>query len=136
MIVVDANVWVAAFDPSDRFHAESVAFFRRLAREDLRPVAPALLLVEVGGAIARRTGVPSSGAEAVQLLRAHPGLMLLPCDDTLIQQAAELASTLRLRGADAIYAAAARTTAAPLVTWDAELRDRAGGREPEAGASP
>lgn len=26
MITVDANVWVAAYDPHDRFHRDSVAF--------------------------------------------------------------------------------------------------------------
>lgn len=26
MLTLDANIWTAAFDPSDRFHAQSTAF--------------------------------------------------------------------------------------------------------------
>ena len=32
MLALDANVWVAAFDVSDRFHSSSVAVFAEAAR--------------------------------------------------------------------------------------------------------
>ena len=40
--------------------------------------------------------------------------------------AAEVAADLRLRGADAVYVAAARLLRVPLVTWDREQQQRAG----------
>ena len=41
--------------------------------------------------------------------------------------AATLAGQLRVRGADAVYLAVAAALRLPLVTWDAEQRERAGG---------
>jgi predicted nucleic acid-binding protein len=46
-------------------------------------------------------------------------------DADLARTAADLASRFRLRGADAIYIAAASTLGLPLVTWDVEQRQRA-----------
>lgn len=131
MITVDASVWVAAMEARDRFHADSVAFLRALARQDERPVAPALILAEVGGAIARRSGQAEAGARAVRILGTHPRLRLLACDEALMRHAAVLAAERRLRGADAVYAATAAVTGSALVTWDAELRARAEAVSPE-----
>jgi predicted nucleic acid-binding protein len=47
-------------------------------------------------------------------------------DESLAREAAELAARLRLRGADAVYVAVARKLDLPLVTWDAEQRERGG----------
>jgi predicted nucleic acid-binding protein len=46
-------------------------------------------------------------------------------DADLARTAADLASRFRLRGADAIYIAAASTLGLPLVTWDVEQRQGA-----------
>jgi predicted nucleic acid-binding protein len=46
-------------------------------------------------------------------------------DDVLAGTAARFATQLRLRGADAVYIAAAARLRLPLVTWDLEQRDRA-----------
>ena len=88
-------------------------------------IAPALLLPEVAGAVARRTGVPRLARRAVEAILQLPALRLVPVDDELARAAARLAGRLRLRGADAIYIAAAATLRLPLVTWDSEQRERA-----------
>ena len=54
-----------------------------------------------------------------------PGLRLVPVDEVLARMAARLAGRLRVRGADAVYIAAAAALRLPLVTWDIEQRDRA-----------
>ena len=56
-----------------------------------------------------------------------PGLVLHDLGVEEMAVAARLASDLRLRAADAVYVAVART-AGPLITLDAELRDRASRR--------
>jgi predicted nucleic acid-binding protein len=62
---------------------------------------------------------------AVEAVLRLPGLRLIPVDDALARVAAGLAGRLRLRGADAVYIAAAATLRVPLVTWDTEQRERA-----------
>ncbi|MSQ13676.1 MAG: hypothetical protein EXR47_06065 [Dehalococcoidia bacterium] len=49
---------------------------------------------------------------------------LVAVERDLGQEAANVASTLRLRGADAVYVALARRLGMPLVTWDREQRGR------------
>ncbi|MCI0548664.1 MAG: PIN domain-containing protein, partial [Candidatus Rokubacteria bacterium] len=88
-------------------------------------IAPALLLPEVAGAVARRTGEPRLARRAVAAVLRLPVLRLLPVDDVLARAAAGVAGRLRVRGADALYIAAAATLRLPLVTWDLEQRDRA-----------
>jgi len=54
-----------------------------------------------------------------------PSLRLLTIDEELARAAAGLAARLRIRGADAVYIAAAAQLHLPLVTWDVEQRERA-----------
>jgi predicted nucleic acid-binding protein len=131
MPTVDANVWVAAFDATDRFHAESAAFLRALAERGISPRAPAILVLEVSCALARRFGDASVGSEAAARLCRHRTLRLEPMGDTLLSEAVRLGATHRLRAADALYAAtAAMRPDDPLVSWDRELIDRGGAVTP------
>ena len=54
-----------------------------------------------------------------------PYLVLVTLDSTLARQAAQLAATNSLRGADSVYAAVARRFGSVLVTLDREQHTRA-----------
>jgi len=88
-------------------------------------VSPVLLLSEIGGAIARQTRSPETAARALKFIEGIPGLRLVPVDHRLGRASADLAVTLRLRGADAVYVAVAAHLKIPLVTLDSEQRERA-----------
>jgi predicted nucleic acid-binding protein len=125
VIVVDASVWVSVFVEQDVNHRISWQWVRRqvAARETL--AEPYLLLPEVVGSVARRSGRPRVAYRAVEDLLASPGLHLLPLERGLARIATVLAAELRLPGADAVYVAVARVLGVPLVTWDREQRERA-----------
>ena len=91
-------------------------------------ISPTLLLVEVAGAIARRTNNPALGKRALGQLESLPGLRLVEMDQELVHEAALLAARLGLRGADAVYVATAQHLGLPLVTLDVHQRDRAQGQ--------
>lgn len=131
VLTLDANVWVAGFDPHDRFHERSAAFLRAVTRSGIALHGPTFVTVEVACALARRAGDPAIGALVDERLRAHPKLRLHPVDERLLEMAREIGVQQMLRGADALYAAAAMIVEAPLVTWDDELVTRAGGLTPE-----
>jgi predicted nucleic acid-binding protein len=122
---VDASVWVSLFVPQDVHHAASRRWLQHHVAKGGVLVEPAILLAEVAGAIARRTGQPDFGRRAVVQVLAFPALRLVSVDRQLGQAAAELAGNHRLRGADAVYVALARHLAIPLVTWDMEQIERA-----------
>ena len=124
-MVVDASVVVSNLVPHDVHHSASRAWLTRHVSDGGLVVAPALLLPEIAGAIVRRTGVPRLARRAVEaVLRLH-AFRLVPMDAVLAGTAAELAGRLRLRGADAVYIAAAAALRLPLVTWDVEQREGA-----------
>jgi predicted nucleic acid-binding protein len=124
-MVVDASVVVSRLVPHDVHHAASRAWLTRHVSDGGLVVAPALLLPEIAGAVARRTRVPRLARRAVEaILRLH-ALRLVPMDTVLARTAADLAGRLRLRGADAVYIATAVTLQLPLITWDVEQRQRA-----------
>lgn len=131
MLTLDANVWVAAFDPKDRFHGPSVAFLRAVALQRVRLHAPAFLVLEVACAVARRAGDAGAGRAAAERLRRHPLLTLHPLERRLLSRARSLGIERLLRGADALYAATATLSRSPLVSWDEELVARAGAVTPE-----
>ncbi|MBI4310685.1 MAG: type II toxin-antitoxin system VapC family toxin [Chloroflexi bacterium] len=123
MFVVDASVWVSRFLRTDRFHAASTTWLAdRILRGD--SLFSPSLLPELAGALSRRSGRPRQGHEAVAAVERTPGVDLRSLDEHLIRLATQVASDLRLRGADAIYYALARELQAPLVTWDGEFTER------------
>ncbi len=124
-MVVDASVWVSVLVPQDVHHTQSRAWLEERMREGALLIAPVILLAEVGGAVARRTGESGLGRRAAEVLLSLPNLRLVPVDDRVGYEAARLAAQLGLRGADAVYVATAALLGVPLVTWDIEQRERA-----------
>jgi predicted nucleic acid-binding protein len=122
--VVDASVWVSWFVPADAHHDPSRSWMSAQVAQGEPIVAPLLVLAEVAGAVARRTGLSELGAHAVSLMQHLPNARLVPVDAELAQVGAQVAAELRLRGADALYVALARRLSVPLVTWDQEQRER------------
>jgi len=131
VLTLDANIWVAAFDPRDRFHQRSAVFLRAVALKGLRLHGPAFVALEVACALARRAGDPAVGGIAHERLRTHPALLLHPMDDRCLSTAHEIGVRRLLRGADALYAATANLLDAPLVSWDDEMVQRAGACTPD-----
>jgi predicted nucleic acid-binding protein len=127
VIVVDASVWVSRLIATDTHHDPSRVWMEDAAARDEQFVAPVILLPEVAGALSRRAADPAVGERVVEVLLRVPGLRLVSIDGRLGQEAARLAARHRLRGADAVYVATASTLNLPLVTWDAEQRDRTEG---------
>lgn len=125
-MVIDASVWVGALHQQDAHHAASARWLNQHVVQSVRLVTPTLALAEVAGAIRRRTGSAAAGLRAAADLAATPVLQLVPLDAALATEAAEVAATYALRGADAVYVAVARRFNLPLVTWDQEVEARAG----------
>lgn len=124
MFVVDASVWVSYFLSEDAFHDQSRAWIGRQLRAGDILTAPSLLISEIGGAVARRAGIPAFGARAVVLVQAFDNVRFFSVDMDVAQEAAEIATQLGLRGSDAVYVAVALRLNVPLVTWDDEQRQR------------
>ncbi len=124
--MVDASVWVSRLVLADSHYAASRAWLA--ARTDAGEVLamPSIVLPEVAGAVARRTGSGQLARRAASVLQKIPGVRLAPVDQEMTLLAVDLAASLRLRGADALYVALAQRLSVPLVTWDEEQRRRAG----------
>jgi len=126
--VVDASVWVSRFVARDAFHTPSRRWLGTVLAAQTIVAAPALLLPEVGGALARQTGRPDLALRALALLQGIPNVRFAFIEAGLARSAAELAAELRLRGADAVYVSLANKLGVPLVTWDKEQWERGAAR--------
>lgn len=124
MAVVDASVLVSALLPSDAHHQHALGWLSRSIEENVPLHIPILALAELGGAISRQTGDGALAHKAVAQLRALE-LEIHEIDRSLGEEAAKLAATLRLRGADATYTALAQELVDVLVTFDDEQLERA-----------
>jgi predicted nucleic acid-binding protein len=83
VIVADAAFWVAAFLAQDAHHDQCARLLRRMVIDAIPVSSPTLALVEVAGALVRRTGSQPLAESAIrylneskpaieQVLRVHP----------------------------------------------------------------
>jgi len=129
-IVVDASVWVARYVPTDAFHVESAAWVRRQLRARRVLFIPAILAPELAGSLARILNDAAFGMRAARDVMRLRCVRLVPVDSELAEEALRTAASLRLRGADSVYAALARRLGVQLVSWDKEQLARAGAVPP------
>jgi len=121
---IDASVFVAASRAPEPHHKASIRFLRQIREQGTEVFCPTLVLTECAAAVARQTGKPVLAERVIALIDRWPNLHLIPLNEALARQGAQIAITHRLRGSDAVYAAVADMLKATLVTWDSEMRQR------------
>lgn len=119
---VDASVFVNAFNPQEDGHEESLAILVAIQEHDDPIIVPTLLVAEVASAVARASDDTVGALQYAYATATLPHLTAVALTTTLAREAAELAATHRLRGADAVYVAIARRYGTTLVTRDEEQR--------------
>jgi len=124
-LTVDANIWVGALDAHDPACAACRECLVRAAAASAQLYSPLLLPVEVAATIGRKTRDARQGKLAAQWVRSFVGHLWLPLSDELASASEQVAATLFLRGADAVYVAAAHQSGALLLTYDVEVIERA-----------
>lgn len=125
-LTLDANIWLAASDPREPYFDDAVHLFVTIARSRTDIICPTLVVVETACSAARKALSADAGTTMEKVVLATPRLRLAVIDEALAGTAATLGASLRLRGADAVYAAVAASTGSTLITLDGELRERAG----------
>jgi len=121
---VDASVFLNAFNPYEAGHEESRRLLARMQDEAVPIIVPTLLLPEVAAAVGRGRDDADLARRFTGTLKQLPHLVLVSLDETLAQQAADIAAQHQLRGSDAVYAAVALRFGSTLVTLDREQRER------------
>jgi predicted nucleic acid-binding protein len=130
MLTVDANVWIAANDRADTHMERSRDFLAAASRQRETIYLPSFAQVEIACALARRRRSPEVGQQLAKEILALPHIVVVPLDPALVTQSVQTGTRLLLRSADALYAAIAAIHSAQLVSWDAELIQRAGAVTP------
>ncbi len=129
-LTIDASVWIAAADATDKFHQPSRSLLRKVAAGRTAVIQPAFGRTEVACALARRL---RDGAQARLLTHTLMNRLVtceIPMDAAFLTATENLGTGQSLRAADALYAEAARQSQSPLVSWDNEHLQRAGGITP------
>jgi predicted nucleic acid-binding protein len=121
---VDASVFVNAFNPHEEGHAESLRILAAIRERGDPVIVPTLLVPEIAAAVARATGDRVGALQFATATAALPHLTLIALTTAVARQAAELAASHRLRGADAVYVAVARRYGTAIVSRDDEQRAR------------
>jgi len=121
---VDASVFVNAFNPHETGHAASLRVLTAIQERGDPIIVPALLLTEVASAVARANDDSAGAMDYVDAIAGLPSVTLVTLTPAVARQAAELAATHRLRGADAVYVAVSLRYGTVLVTRDGEQRKR------------
>jgi predicted nucleic acid-binding protein len=123
-VTLDASVWLAAAIPGEPDHEAARQVVDRLVRDGEPLDQPTLFVVEVAGAVRRRSGSAQQAADAVARIASLRSIRLHALAGPLAESAAGIAGVVGLRGADAVYLSTSVAAGATLVTLDHELRDR------------
>ena len=121
---VDASVFLNGFNPYEAGHEESHRLLAQIQDKAVPIIVPTLLLPEVAAAVSRGRDDADLARRFSANLRHLPHLFLVPLDQTLADQAADIAAQHQLRSSDAVYAAVALRFGSTLVTLDREQRER------------
>lgn len=124
-LTIDANVWVGALDVRDPLSENCRSCLLTVAENSASLYSPLLLPVEVASALGRKTRDARHGRSAARWVRGFCGHLWQPLSEETAEVAERFAATLFLRGADAVYVAVAHLSDAVLLTYDAEVIDRA-----------
>jgi predicted nucleic acid-binding protein len=124
MPVVDASVLVSLFLTGDRNHKKARLWIENALKDGEVLRIPIIAFAEIGGAIARQTGDAPTANRVIRELQAL-GMEIHDIDEELGRKGADLAMSLKLRGADSFYVALAHATGDELVSFDEEQLKRA-----------
>lgn len=124
-VTIDASVLVSAFTPSEKAHLPCKTLLRQVQQSETAIILPTLVIVEIAAAIGRGQSKPDLGYAFALEVTHLPNLTLVPLDEALAREAADIAAHHRLRGSDAVYVAVARRFGTTLVTLDDEQQRRA-----------
>lgn len=124
LFTLDASVFVASCHRHEPGHAAAVKLLNALRVGGHPLIEPALLPIEVAAALSRTGTEAELARDYACALLALPRFTLVPVNEQLARQAAQLAARHHLRGADALYAAVALLYGANLVTLDREQLQR------------
>ena len=124
---VDASVFASAVRHEEEHWLCSREFLRRVQVDGAEVFCPTLVVPECAAAVARATGDAAHATRIVALIESLPRIHLVALDLEMAHEAASLAVSCRVRGADSIYMATARASLAVLVTWDKDVLLRADG---------
>jgi predicted nucleic acid-binding protein len=103
---------------------ECERFLDAVANSTRPVILPTLVGPEVAGAVRRASQNAELAATVAGQLDALPGVVFVPLDQTLANEAMGIVAKAGLRGGDAVYVATARRFDAILVTLDTQQRDR------------
>jgi predicted nucleic acid-binding protein len=115
VLLIDASVWVAAFDRGDHHRA---AAGELVLRGERSLAGLDLTLYEVANAMMRRHGAIPPVEDAIRLVRLTCGDRLLAVDPDLLAAALRICEEHGLTAYDAAYVAAARLRGWTLVSVD------------------
>lgn len=121
---VDASVFVNAFNPHEEGHVQSLQILSAIQERGDPVIVPTLLVPEIASAVARATNDTAGALQYAVATAALPHLTLVSLTGAVAREAADLAATHRLRGADAVYVAVARRYGTTIVSRDEEQRMR------------
>jgi predicted nucleic acid-binding protein len=125
MYTLDANIFARDTDPNDLLYPVCRALLEACDQRQIPIIVPNLVLAEVAATVSRTRRDSIRARLTAASIAAFEHIQLVLLDDTLAQDAAELAADRALRGADALYVAVARRYGCALVTLDREQRERA-----------
>lgn len=125
MFTLDANIFIRDTDPNQPFHAECRSLLEVLEQRQIKVVVPNLLLAEVAATLSRTRRDAMRARITFASIAAFAHIQLVPLNDVLAEEAAEIAADRAIRGADAVYVAVARRYGCTLVSLDREQRERA-----------
>ncbi|MBI5473361.1 MAG: type II toxin-antitoxin system VapC family toxin [Ignavibacteriae bacterium] len=107
---------------ADPNHNQADQIWTEVTDGKTEAIMPMTVLVEVAGAVRRRTGSTEIAERAVGKLQQLPNVEFVPVDELMAANATRIASSIGMRGMDALVVEVAKRFNAELATFDKEMQ--------------
>jgi predicted nucleic acid-binding protein len=121
---IDASVLIAVFDEKDKFHDQSLSFFRYIIKVGTEIIIPALALAELAGALARKGNKVNDIIDYLNVLKSFGNIKFVDLSLDLCEFSADIAMQLKVKGSDSVYIAVSHKYGLKLVTNDNQQYER------------
>lgn len=127
LLTVDSSVVIAGIIENEARHQICKQLMTRLAKAEYTAVAPYTVLVEIAGALKRRTGSDKLAEKTWEELQRMETVNFFELTKDRANEAAILAMKLGLKGMDAVVVQIAKENNTGLVTLDDEIAEKVKG---------
>ena len=121
LVTLDSSVIIASLLKEDKHHKKAKIIWEKVQKKEVNLILPATAIIEVGGAIKRRTNSNKFADEVISQITGFENINFIDINYNRAIETSKLAIQKKLRGMDAIFVQVSLEFNTELISFDEEM---------------